>query len=122
MAEAHPELLDLPGAVADTVRLQVLAADLLLARLDAGEKPGGGTVELGALVREEVSQRTGDRIAVAVETRRGTAGGPGRPVVPDDARTGTRAPAAQVFRDRGQRLQFAQRLGGQQVDEVLPHR
>ncbi|MFH9267068.1 ATP-binding protein [Streptomyces sp. NPDC017546] len=68
VAEAHPELLDLPGAVADTVRLQVLAADLLLlARLDAGEKPGSATVELGALVREEVSQRTGDRIAVGVE-------------------------------------------------------
>ncbi|GGP53160.1 sensor histidine kinase [Streptomyces sindenensis] len=74
VAEAHPELLDLPGAVADTVRLQVLAADLLLlARLDAGEKPGGGTVELGALVREEVSQRTGDRIAVAVEAPEGGA-------------------------------------------------
>lgn len=40
VAEAHPELLDLPGAVADTVRLQVLAADLLLlARLDAGRSP-----------------------------------------------------------------------------------
>ncbi|MFI1185019.1 ATP-binding protein [Streptomyces californicus] len=74
VAEAHPELLDLPGAVADTVRLQALAADLLLlARLDAGEKPGGGTVELGALVREEVSQRTGDRIAVAVEVEEGGA-------------------------------------------------
>ncbi|MET8880088.1 sensor histidine kinase [Streptomyces rubiginosohelvolus] len=74
VAEAHPELLDLPGAVADTVRLQVLAADLLLlARLDAGEKPGGGTVELGALVREEVSQRTGDRIAVVVEVPEGGA-------------------------------------------------
>ncbi|MFE2209593.1 sensor histidine kinase [Streptomyces rubiginosohelvolus] len=74
VAEAHPELLDLPGAVADTVRLQVLAADLLLlARLDAGEKPGGGTVELGALVREEVSQRTGDRIAVSVEVPEGGA-------------------------------------------------
>ncbi|MFD6656707.1 ATP-binding protein [Streptomyces parvus] len=74
VAEAHPELLDLPGAVADTVRLQVLAADLLLlARLDAGEKPGGGTVELGALVREEVSQRTRDRIAVAVEVPEGGA-------------------------------------------------
>ncbi len=74
VAEAHPELLDLPGAVADTVRLQVLAADLLLlARLDAGEKPGGGSVELGALVREEVSQRTGDRIAVAVEVPEGGA-------------------------------------------------
>ncbi|MFH8880837.1 ATP-binding protein [Streptomyces californicus] len=74
VAEAHPKLLDLPGAVADTVRLQVLAADLLLlARLDAGEKPGGGTVELGALVREEVSQRTGDRIAVTVEAPEGEA-------------------------------------------------
>ncbi|MFJ9885081.1 sensor histidine kinase [Streptomyces sp. NPDC091287] len=74
VAEAHPELLDLPGAVADTVRLQVLAADLLLlARLDAGEKPGSATVELGALVREEVSQRTGDRIAVSVEAPEGGA-------------------------------------------------
>lgn len=68
VAEAHPELLDLPGAVADTVRLQVLAADLLLlARLDAGEKPGAARLEAGALVREEVSQRTGDRIPVTVE-------------------------------------------------------
>lgn len=74
VAEAHPELLDLPGAVADTVRLQVLAADLLLlARLDAGEKPGSATVELGALVREEVSQRTGDRVAVSVEAPQGGA-------------------------------------------------
>ncbi|MFB7227759.1 sensor histidine kinase [Streptomyces fimicarius] len=74
VAEAHPELLDLPGAVADTVRLQMLAADLLLlARLDAGEKPGSATVELGALVREEVSQRTGDRIPVAVEVPEGGA-------------------------------------------------
>ncbi|MFJ3935759.1 sensor histidine kinase [Streptomyces parvus] len=74
VAEAHPELLDLPGAVADTVRLQALAADLLLlARLDAGEKPGSATVELGALVREEVSQRTRDRIAVAVEVPEGGA-------------------------------------------------
>ncbi|MGQ4450537.1 ATP-binding protein [Streptomyces griseus] len=74
VAEAHPELLDLPGAVADTVRLQVLAADLLLlARLDAGEKPGSATVELGALVREEVSQRAGDRFAVRVEVPEGGA-------------------------------------------------
>ncbi|MGW7091305.1 ATP-binding protein [Streptomyces sp. NPDC054874] len=74
VAEAHPELLDLPGAVADTVRLQVLAADLLLlARLDAGEKPGSATVELGALVREEVSQRTRDRIEVSVEAPEGGA-------------------------------------------------
>ncbi|MGW1186968.1 ATP-binding protein [Streptomyces sp. NPDC002559] len=64
---AHPELLDVPGAVADTVRLQALAADLLLlARLDAGERPGCTTLDLGALVREEVSQRVGDRIPVTV--------------------------------------------------------
>ncbi|MFF3173645.1 sensor histidine kinase [Streptomyces sp. NPDC057900] len=64
---AHPELLDVEGAVADTVRLQVLAADLLLlARLDAGERPGNARLELAALVRAEVSQRTGDRIPVVV--------------------------------------------------------
>ncbi|WP_329040674.1 HAMP domain-containing histidine kinase [Streptomyces sp. NBC_00178] len=67
---AHPELLDVPGAVADTVRLQTLAADLLLlARLDAGERPGSAVVDLGALVREVVSRRTGDRIAPAVSVR-----------------------------------------------------
>ncbi|MGW1838095.1 ATP-binding protein [Streptomyces sp. NPDC002067] len=64
---AHPELLDVPGAVEDTVRLQQLAADLLLlARLDAGERPAGAPVALAALVREETSQRTADRIAVTV--------------------------------------------------------
>lgn len=63
VGEAHPELLDVPGAVADTVRLQALAADLLLlARLDAGERPGRAAVGLGALVREEISQRAADRI------------------------------------------------------------
>ncbi|MEU8709486.1 HAMP domain-containing sensor histidine kinase [Streptomyces sp. NPDC048565] len=67
VGDAHPELLDVPGAVADTVRLQVLAADLLLlARLDAGERPGRTAVDLGALVREEVSQRAADRIGPEV--------------------------------------------------------
>ncbi|MEV3855259.1 HAMP domain-containing sensor histidine kinase [Streptomyces sp. NPDC050095] len=71
---AHPELLDVEGAVEDTVRLQELAADLLLlARLDAGEKPGGAEVDLAALVREEVSQRAGDRIPVTVRTSATTA-------------------------------------------------
>lgn len=68
---AHPELLDVPGAVADTVRLQVLAADLLLlARLDAGERPGSAAVDLGALVREEISQRATDRIPPEVSVAR----------------------------------------------------
>ncbi|WP_049576964.1 histidine kinase dimerization/phospho-acceptor domain-containing protein, partial [Streptomyces sp. SBT349] len=55
VGEAHPELLDLPGAVKDTVRLQALAADLLLlARLDAGERPLPGRVGLASLVAEEI--------------------------------------------------------------------
>ncbi|MEV0775867.1 HAMP domain-containing sensor histidine kinase [Streptomyces sp. NPDC050428] len=70
VGEAHPELLDVPGAVADTVRLQQLAADLLLlARLDAGEHAGRTRVDLAALVREEVSQRSTDRIPVTPDVR-----------------------------------------------------
>ncbi|MFF8286130.1 sensor histidine kinase [Streptomyces albus] len=61
VAAAHPELLDVDGAVEDTVRLQALAADLLLlARLDAGERPAGKRVSLAELVREHVAQRAGD--------------------------------------------------------------
>ncbi|MFI6336759.1 ATP-binding protein [Streptomyces sp. NPDC050535] len=57
---AHPELLDVAGAVADTVRLQRLAADLLLlARLDAGERPADTRFDLGAVVREEAAGRAG---------------------------------------------------------------
>ncbi|MFE0131877.1 sensor histidine kinase [Streptomyces sp. NPDC059037] len=65
---AHPELLDVDGAVEDTVRLQELAADLLLlARLDAGEKPGATRVDLAALAREELSQRARDRVEVRTD-------------------------------------------------------
>lgn len=65
VAVAHPELLDVPGAVVDTVRLQRLAADLLLlARLDAGERPADARVDLAAMVREETSQRLADRVPV----------------------------------------------------------
>ncbi|MFI9616590.1 sensor histidine kinase [Streptomyces sp. NPDC052023] len=60
VAAAHPELLDLDGAVEDTVRLQRLAADLLLlARLDAGERPTGARVDLAELAREQASGRQG---------------------------------------------------------------
>ncbi|MGW2124142.1 sensor histidine kinase [Streptomyces sp. NPDC001758] len=60
VAAAHPGLLDLDGAVEDTVRLQHLAADLLLlARLDAGERPAGARVDLAAMAREEAAGRTG---------------------------------------------------------------
>ncbi|MGW5634519.1 ATP-binding protein [Streptomyces sp. NPDC003832] len=58
VAAAHPEFLDLDGAVADTVRLQHLAADLLLlARLDAGERPTGTRLDLARLAVEESAGR-----------------------------------------------------------------
>ncbi|MEU7035180.1 HAMP domain-containing sensor histidine kinase [Streptomyces sp. NPDC046237] len=61
----HPELLDVPGAVEDTVRLQNLAADLLLlARLDAGERLAGAPVDLAALAAEEAGGRRGVTVAV----------------------------------------------------------
>ncbi len=72
VAAAHPELLDIDGAVEDTVRLQALAADLLLlARLDAGERPAESRVDLAALATEELSQRTGDRIPVRTHIAQG---------------------------------------------------
>ncbi|MET7736463.1 ATP-binding protein [Streptomyces sp. NPDC005402] len=59
VAAAHPELLDLDGAVEDTVRLQHLAADLLLlARLDAGERPQNTRFDLAAVVQEQAAGRT----------------------------------------------------------------
>ncbi|MFD8271702.1 ATP-binding protein [Streptomyces flaveolus] len=76
VAAAHPELLDLDGAVEDTVRLQRLAADLLLlARLDAGERPADARVDLAALARAQAQGRAGVDVraggAVAVAGSRG---------------------------------------------------
>ncbi|MEO3749699.1 HAMP domain-containing sensor histidine kinase [Streptomyces sp. B6B3] len=69
VGEAHPELLDVPGAVQDTVRLQDLAADLLLlARLDAGERPQSGAVELDRLVGDELERRAGGPVPVRSAT------------------------------------------------------
>ncbi|MCX5360693.1 HAMP domain-containing histidine kinase [Streptomyces sp. NBC_00124] len=63
---AHPELLDVPGAVQDTVRLQRLAADLLLlARLDAGEGPGDKRLDLGEVVRRGARGRDGVTVEAA---------------------------------------------------------
>ncbi|MFJ8541167.1 sensor histidine kinase [Streptomyces sp. NPDC093586] len=76
VAAAHPELLDLDGAVEDTVRLQRLAADLLLlARLDAGERPADARVDLAALARAQAQGRAGVSVraddAVTVAGSRG---------------------------------------------------
>ncbi len=79
VAAAHPALLDLDAAVEDTVRLQRLAADLLLlARLDAGERPAAVPVDLAALAREEARGRAGVTVrgeaAVTVSGSRGQLG------------------------------------------------
>ncbi|MGN9760664.1 sensor histidine kinase [Streptomyces sp. SD31] len=76
---AHPELLDLDGAVEDTVRLQGLAADLLLlARLDAGERPGDTRFDLGALARAEAEGRAGVTVQAQVVQVTGSRGQVGR--------------------------------------------
>ncbi len=68
VAQAHPDLLELEGLLGDTVRLEHLATDLLLlARLDAGERPRPGRVDIAALVAGELSRRTGDRVPVETE-------------------------------------------------------
>ncbi|MFG2013474.1 sensor histidine kinase [Actinomadura geliboluensis] len=82
VAAAHPELLDVDGLVEDVVRLQHLAADLLLlARIDAGERPPARPVALGRLVRDELDRRApGDRVAVqaSIEGDPQVMGVPGR--------------------------------------------
>jgi signal transduction histidine kinase len=108
----RPELPDLPGAVADTVRLRAPTADPLLpTRLDAGKRPRNTPVDLGALVHEEVSQRTGDRIPVAMSVLEsgpvevtGSRGQLARVIgnLPDNAeRHAESSVAVSVFRDRG---------------------
>jgi signal transduction histidine kinase len=69
VAQQHPELLDLEATLGDVIRLQDLAADLLLlARLDAGEQPLHVEVPFTELVREEVARRAaGDRVPVRLE-------------------------------------------------------
>ncbi|WP_369201557.1 sensor histidine kinase [Streptomyces sp. PU-14G] len=126
VAAAHPELLDVDGAVEDTVRLQALAADLLLlARLDAGERPGQGRVSLAALVREQAGQRTGDphplRIASLDEGEvRGSAAQLGR-VLGNLLDNGQRHAAGQVtveVRREGETLALAVSDDGEGVPEA----
>ncbi|MGW5381779.1 sensor histidine kinase [Nocardia sp. NPDC003963] len=71
VAQAHPGLLELDGLLGDTVRLEHLAADLLLlARLDAGEQPRSDRVDLATLVRDELAHRVGDRAPVSSDLPR----------------------------------------------------
>ncbi|GGP98182.1 two-component sensor histidine kinase [Streptomyces virginiae] len=64
--ELWPELIG--GALEDIERLQRLAADLLLlARIDAAQPVTAAPLDLGALVREVVEARLGDRVPVRVD-------------------------------------------------------
>ncbi|MGI5348740.1 sensor histidine kinase [Streptomyces sp. CA-250714] len=126
VAAAHPELLDLDEAVEDTVRLQTLAADLLLlARLDAGERPAEGRVALDALVREHVAQRVGDPHPVRVGTLdggevRGSAGQLSR-VLANLLNNAQRHAASEVsvtVRREGDRLALAVSDDGEGVPEA----
>ncbi|MEU5155088.1 HAMP domain-containing sensor histidine kinase [Glycomyces sp. NPDC021274] len=69
IAKEHPELLDLDATLGDVTRLQDLASDLLLlARLDAGERPPHVAVPFTELVREEVARRAAtDRVPVRLD-------------------------------------------------------
>ncbi|MFJ9729625.1 ATP-binding protein [Streptomyces sp. NPDC101209] len=58
VAVAHSDLLDVQEVLQDVIRLQHLAADLLLlARLDAGERSAQGRIDVAALAREELAER-----------------------------------------------------------------
>ncbi|MFE7647660.1 sensor histidine kinase [Streptomyces phaeoluteigriseus] len=118
---AHPELLDVPGAVEDTVRLQNLAADLLLlARLDAGERPVDTRVDLAALAREEAAGRV--RVTVDAEPAE-VSGSPGqlRRVLAnllDNAQRHAREAATVTVRREGGRAVVAVADDGEGVPEA----
>ncbi|MGW4716901.1 sensor histidine kinase [Nocardia sp. NPDC004260] len=108
VAQAHPDLLELDGLIGDTIRLEHLAADLLLlARLDAGEQPRADRVDLTVLVREELEHRVRDRVAVRIAT-------PKEPV----AVTGSRTQLARVL---GNLVDNAQRHAANTVDVAVDH-
>lgn len=68
--ELWPELIG--GALQDVERLQQLCADLLLlARIDAAQPVKPVRLDLGAVVREAVGTRLGDRVPVRTELEPG---------------------------------------------------
>ncbi|MFF3936790.1 sensor histidine kinase [Streptomyces phaeofaciens] len=105
---AHPGLLDVAGAVEDTVRLQRLAADLLLlARLDAGEGPvEGARVDLAALVRKEAAGRAGVRVDAEPVEVAGSRGQLGRVLANllDNAQRHARSAVVVTVRREGARV------------------
>ncbi|MEY9994314.1 signal transduction histidine kinase [Streptomyces sp. V4I8] len=118
---AHPELLDLDGAVEDTVRLQGLAADLLLlARLDAGERPGDTRFDLGALAREQAEGRAGVTVDARVVEVAGSRAQVGRVLTNllDNARRHARSAVTVTVRQEGDRAVVAVADDGDGVAEA----
>ncbi|MGR4881188.1 sensor histidine kinase [Streptomyces sp. LARHCF249] len=68
--ELWPELIS--GALQDIERLQQLSSDLLLlARIDAAQPMASARLDLGAVVRDAVEARLGDRVPVRTELAAG---------------------------------------------------
>ncbi|MER7985180.1 HAMP domain-containing sensor histidine kinase [Streptomyces noursei] len=102
VARAHPHLLELDGLIEDTVRLERVATDLLLlARLDAGERPRAERLDLPELVRDELAHRSGDRLPITADL-------PDAPLPVSASRT-------QLTRVLGNLLDNAQRHAGSVV-------
>lgn len=118
---AHPELLDLDGAVVDTVRLQGLAADLLLlARLDAGERPGDARFDLGALAREQAEGRADVTVEARSAQVAGSRGQVGRVLTNllDNARRHARSAVTVTVRADGEWVVVAVADDGDGVSEA----
>ncbi len=70
LAMDRPDREAVAAALADTERLQRIAADLLLlARLDGGPGPRSEPVDLALLAAEDVARRGGPRVALRLDAR-----------------------------------------------------
>ncbi|MFC9296213.1 sensor histidine kinase [Streptomyces sp. NPDC057011] len=70
LAMDRPDRESVEAALADTERLQRIAADLLLlARLDGGPGPRSEPVDLALLAAEDVARRGGSRVALRTDAR-----------------------------------------------------
>ncbi|MFD9079872.1 sensor histidine kinase [Streptomyces erythrochromogenes] len=70
LAAKHPDRESVAAALAETDRLQRIAADLLLlARLDGGPPPRTEPVDLALLAAEDAARRGGARVALRLDAR-----------------------------------------------------